>query len=286
MPPAHMAFSGYTSPQVTAFLFRPRCETLGLSASSPALFEGDEPASQTKAQCQGLGWHAHITQLSANKIVHMKTKPMRQQPSLLQLKDLPDEGGAGTCWRARCSAQRVAGGGAVLAFAAAADGAGGGTAASGAGSAWFCGCAHSGGRLPGAAASAAAPAAPLPPCPGPPLEPGGPAAPRGSIAPQAAAALVGSTAGAAGSACAAVRAEVCSSPRPLSAALPRWTAAAAAVAATAAAGWLVAVCVLGVRAAPSGCPLAAAAAESSPAQQLMVEWAELWRRITEPMMNS
>jgi len=42
---------------------------------------------------------------------------------------------------------------------------------------------------------------------------------------------------------------VCSSPRPLSAALPRWTAAAAAVAAiaaAAAAGWLVAVCVLGV----------------------------------------
>jgi len=109
----------------------------------------------------GPRWHAHITQLSANKIVHMKTKPIRQQPSALQLKDLPDEAGAGTCWRARCSAQRVAGGGAVLAFAAAADGAGGGTAASGAGS-LFCGCARSGGRLPGAAASAAAPAAPLP----------------------------------------------------------------------------------------------------------------------------
>ena len=192
----------------------------------------------------GPRWHAHSTQISANKIVHMKTKPIRQQPSALQLKDLPDEAGAGTCWRARCSAQRVAGGGAVLAFAAAADGAGGGTAASGAGSAWFCGCAHSGGRLPGAAAAAAAPAAPLPP-----LEPGGPAAPRGSIAPPAAAALVGSTAGAAGSACAAVRTGVCSSPRPLSAALPRWTAAAAAVAAiaaAAAAGWLVAVCVPGV----------------------------------------
>jgi len=194
-------------------------------------------------------WNQHMTHSSVRSPRSATPPPpfvrvQQYMQHLLHAQSLPSRTEAqcqGCGWHAHI--------GAVMAFAAAADGAGGGTAASGAGSAWFCGCARSGGSLPGAAASAAAPAAPLSPCPGPPLEPGGPAAPRGSIAPPAAAALVGGTAGAAGSACAAVRAGACSSPRPLSAALPRWTAAAAAVAAiaaAAAAGWLVAVCVPGV----------------------------------------